>query len=114
VIVTSRAREDWLGDVRRVTVGGLNRAEAAEYAGILLAPFPAARQRRAQRSFGELLDWLDGHPLSMRLTLPRLEDADPAVLLTALRGTAPLPADGDAEQGRLSSLGRASPTPSPT
>jgi tetratricopeptide (TPR) repeat protein len=105
VIVTSRAREDWLGEVRRIAVGGLNRAEAAQYAGLLLAPFPAARQRRERRSFGELLDWLDGHPLAMRLTLPRLEDADPAELLAGLRGTAPLPAAEDAGLGRLSSLG---------
>jgi tetratricopeptide (TPR) repeat protein len=104
VIVTSRAQEDWLGQVCRITVGGLNRAEAAKYAGLLLAPFPAAQRRRERRSFGQLLDWLDGHPLAMRLTLPRLEDAGPAMLLTGLRGTAPLPG-GNAGQGRLSSLG---------
>ena len=104
VIITSRAREDWLGDVRRIAVGGLNRAEAAEYAGLLLAPFPAAQRRRERPSFGELLDWLDGHPLAMRLTLPRLQDADPARLLAALRGTAPLAAE-EAGTARLSSLG---------
>ena len=104
VIITSRTREDWLGQVRRIEVGGLNRAEAAQYAGHLLAPYPAARQRREKRSFGELLDWLDGHPLAMRLTLPRLDDADPAALLAGLRGTVPLPG-GDTGEGRLSSLG---------
>jgi tetratricopeptide (TPR) repeat protein len=105
VIVTSRTHEDWLGEVRRIAVGGLNRAEAAEYAGLLLAPFPAARRRREQQSSGELLAWLEGHPLSMRLTLPRLQDTDPAELLAALRGTAPLPAAGDTGEGRLLSLG---------
>jgi len=105
VIITSRAREDWLGQVRRIAVGGLNRAEAARYAGHLLAPFPAARQRRERRSFGELLEWLDGHPLAMRLTLPRLDAADPADLLAGLRGTIPLPGGDDAGPGRLSSLG---------
>jgi tetratricopeptide (TPR) repeat protein len=104
VIITSRAREDWLGEVRRIEVGGLNRAEAARYAGRLLDPYPAARQRRQRPSFGQLLEWLDGHPLAMRLTLPRLETTEPARLLAALRGTAPLTAE-DAEQGRLSSLG---------
>ena len=103
VIITSRAPETWLGQVRRITVGGLNRAEAVEYAGHLLASFPAARQRRKDRSFGELLDWLDGHPLAMRLTLPLLDTADAADLLAGLRGTAPLPG-GDAGTGRLSSL----------
>ena len=100
VIITSRAQEGWLGQVRRIGVGGLNRAEAAEYAGHLLAPFPAARERRERRSFGELLDWLDGHPLAMRLTLPRLDDTDPADLLAALRGTTPLPAADDPGAGR--------------
>jgi tetratricopeptide (TPR) repeat protein len=104
VIITSRAQENWLGEVRRVPVGGLTRAEAAEYAGYLLAPFPAAQPRRERRSFGELLVWLDGHPLAMRLTLPRLDAADPADLLAALRGTTPLAAE-DAGQSRLSSLG---------
>jgi tetratricopeptide (TPR) repeat protein len=104
VIITSRAREDWLGQVRRIPVGGLNRAEAAQYAGHLLAPYPAARRRRERRSFGELLNWLDGHPLAMRLTLPRLDTTDPAVLLAALQGTTPLPGGGTGED-RLSSLG---------
>ena len=104
VIITSRAPEDWLGRVRRIGVGGLNRAEAAEYAGYLLAPFPAARERRERRSFGELLEWLDGHPLAMRLTLPRLDSTDPAELLAALRGTTPLPAADDPDAGRTTSL----------
>ena len=104
VIITSRAQEGWLGQVRRIDVGGLNRAEAAQYAVHLLAPFPAGQRRRERRSFGELLDWLDGHPLAMRLTLPRLDTADPAELLAALRGTTPLPAADDPGAGRTTSL----------
>ncbi len=91
VIITSRATEAWLGQVRRVPVGGLNRAEAADYAGRLLAPYPAAQRRRELRSFGELLDWLDGHPLAMRLTLPRLNTDNPASLLAGLPGHHPAP-----------------------
>jgi hypothetical protein len=56
VIITTRAREGWLGQIRRIEVGGLNRLEAAEYAGHLLAPYPAAQARREHRSFGELLE----------------------------------------------------------
>jgi hypothetical protein len=103
VIITSRAREDWLGQ-RRIEVGGLNRAEAAEYATQLLAPYPAAQARRERRSFGELLDWLDGHPLAMRLTLPLLDTTEPADLLAALQGTSPLPAAEDPDAGRITSL----------
>jgi tetratricopeptide (TPR) repeat protein len=104
VILTSRAPEAWLGQVRQITVSGLNRAEAAEYAGSLLAPFPAARRRQERRSFGELLEWLDGHPLAMRLTLPRLDTTDPGDLLAALRGTIPLPAADHPDAGRSTSL----------
>ena len=91
VLATSRAQEDWLGQVRRIAVGGLNLTEAAQYAGHILEPYPAAQRRRQRRSFASLLDWLDGHPLAMRLTLPRLDAIDPSELLAALRGTAPLP-----------------------
>jgi hypothetical protein len=104
VLVTSRAAEAWLGQVRRIAVSGLNRAEAAQYATHLLAAYPAAQGRREYRSFGDLLDWLNGHPLSMRLTLSRLETSGPAELLADLEGASPLPGE-DAGQGRLSSLG---------
>jgi tetratricopeptide (TPR) repeat protein len=104
VIITSRAQEGWLSQVRRIPVGGLNRADAAQYAGYLLAPFPTGQRRRERRSFGELLEWLDGHPLAMRLTLPRLDTTDPADLLAGLRGITPLPTE-DAGPGKLSSLG---------
>ena len=104
VIITSRAQEEWLGQVRRIGVGGLNRAEAAKYASHLLAPYPAAQRRRERRSYGELLDWLDGHPLAMRLTLPRLDTTDPADMLAALGGTTPLPTTEDPDAGRTTSL----------
>ncbi len=106
VIITSRAQEEWLYQVHRIEVGGLNPAEAAEYADRLLAPFPTAQARRQLRSFGELLEWLDGHPLAMRLTLPRLDNTEPGDLLAGLHGTAPMSAEvAEAGTGRLSSLG---------
>ncbi|MCW2890547.1 MAG: hypothetical protein JWO75_36 [Actinomycetia bacterium] len=104
VLVTSRAQETWLGQVRRIGVGGLNHTEAAQYAGHLLEPYPAAQRRRERRSFGDLLDWLDGHPLAMRLTLPRLDATDPAALLSDLRGTTPLPATDTPDADRTTSL----------
>lgn len=108
VLITSRTSEDWLDEdwptpLRRIMVGGLTRGEAAEYATKLLKPLPAARPRRERRAFGELLEWLDGHPLSMRLILPRLDTADPEALLDGLRGTTPLPG-GDEGGDRTTSL----------
>ena len=103
VVITSRTAEDWLGPVRRIEVGGLAPEEATQYAGELLAPYPAAAPRQAQRAFGELLEWLDGHPLSMRLILPHLDATEPEALLEGLRGTTPLPGD-DAGGDRAMSL----------
>jgi hypothetical protein len=118
VLVTSRAEETWLDDgagpgpggaampvrLRRIRVGGLTPQEATQYAGGLLAAYPAAGPRRANRAFGELMQWLDGHPLSMRLVLPHLDSSDPKALLAGLQGTAPLPGWDDGQGGRLTSL----------
>jgi len=102
VIITSRSEESWLGEVRRIPVGGLTPDETIDYADQLLAPYPAATPRRAQRAFAELIDWLDGHPLSMRLILPQLDTTDPHALLAGLRGITPLP--GGDNGGRTTSL----------
>jgi tetratricopeptide (TPR) repeat protein len=98
LLVTSRTPETWLGEARRIQVSGLRHHEAIEYADQLLAPFPAAAPRRAKRAFGELLEWLDGHPLSMRLTLPHLEAMDADAVLAGLRGAASLPETGGRER----------------
>jgi tetratricopeptide (TPR) repeat protein len=102
VIITSRTREDWLEDVGRIEVGGLTQDEAIDYANQLLEPFPHTGARRAQRAFGELMQWLDGHPLSMRLIIPLLDSTDPLVLLDSLHGITPLP--GGDGGGRTASL----------
>jgi tetratricopeptide (TPR) repeat protein len=105
VLITSRAAEEWLGDLRRIPVGGLTPREANEYANHLLESSRVARQRRATWAFGELMEWLDGNPLSMRLILPHLDTTEPDKLLGALRGTAPLPGQDLGEGGRMTSLG---------
>jgi tetratricopeptide (TPR) repeat protein len=112
VLITSRTTETWLDDtsqaspgtLRRITVGGLLPQEAAGYADELLAPYPAAASRRVSRTFGELMEWLDGHPLSMRLILPHLDTTEPAVLLDGLQGIGPLPGWDEAQTGRAASL----------
>jgi hypothetical protein len=105
VIITSRTPENWLGEVRRHELGGLVLGEAAEMAEDVLRPYPQARNRRQHRAFGDLLTWLDGHPLSLRLLLPQLEIVSAASLLDGLKGnTANLP-PGFVGDGRLASLG---------
>lgn len=102
VIITSRGPEKWLGDRRRIEVSGLTPSETVEYAHRLLMPYPNAGPHRSDRTFGELLAQLDGHPLSMRLLLPHLETMDAATILAGLRGTIPLPEAG--HDGRTASL----------
>ena len=112
VLITTRTTETWLDDtspvgpgtLRRITVGGLLPQEAAEYANELLGPYPAAATRRASRSFGELMEWLDGHPLSMRLVLPHLATTGPKALLAGLQGIGPLPGWDEGQTRRFASL----------
>jgi tetratricopeptide (TPR) repeat protein len=85
VLITSRNREEWLGSIRRIDVSGLSPEEADEYTDALLAPYPRAVTHRRDPAFADLLAWLDGHPLSMRLVLPHLETTDAAAILTGLR-----------------------------
>ncbi|MFD3927307.1 tetratricopeptide repeat protein [Streptomyces sp. NPDC058614] len=107
VIVTSRTPETWLGtEIRRIPVSGLETDEANEYAEHLLSPYPDTRTHRESKAFGELMQWLDGHPLSMRLILPRLDTTGPQGLLTGLQGTTPLPDrdDGDRKTSLSASI----------
>lgn len=102
VLITSRSPETWLGDIHRINVAGLTAQEANQYADYLLAPYATARTRRRDPAFGNLMDWLDGHPLAMRLILPRLDTTDPSVLLNALHGEASI--EASAGGNRLTSL----------
>jgi hypothetical protein len=103
IIITSRTHEEWLGKTSRIEVGSLAHDEAIDYADRLLQPLPQAGARRANRAFGELMQWLDGHPLSMRLVLPLLEGSDPLLLLKELQGSIPLTPGLDSQE-RTSSL----------
>ncbi|MEU4349131.1 tetratricopeptide repeat protein [Streptomyces sp. NPDC023838] len=103
VVITSRSDEDWLGEgIRRIRVDGLDTEEATQYAEQLLAPYPHTRKTRESRAFGEVMQWLDGHPLSMRLVLPHLDTTSAADLLDGLRGIRALPGNGNG--GRTTSL----------
>jgi tetratricopeptide (TPR) repeat protein len=104
VVITSRTEETWLGDLPRLAVGGLTTNEATEYAQELLAHDEAADARRRHPAFAELLHWLDGHPLAMRLVLPQLADRDPEELLASLQGVAEAPVDRGGDASRTDSL----------
>jgi tetratricopeptide (TPR) repeat protein len=93
LLITSRSDEGWLGALTRVELGGLTADEAIEYAELLVGDRPAASARRATRAYGELLEWIGGHPLTMRIALPQLDDVEPRVLLDELRGGGDGPLD---------------------
>ena len=104
VVITSRARPR-TGSARSAASrsAGWHRRKPRSTPDSCWRPYPAAAPRRARRAFGELLEWLDGHPLSMRLILPRLDATEPEALLDGLRGTTPLPG-GDEGGDRATSL----------
>ncbi|CAN3978466.1 hypothetical protein KPATCC21470_1089 [Kitasatospora purpeofusca] len=111
VLLTSRTHEDWLGPAAlRIEVPGLDPGETVEFAEHLLAPSadstgapgsPDTVRRRGLRVFGELLEWLGGHPLAMRLALSSLDAHEPwQTLDTLVRGAAALP-DAPTDADRL-------------
>ncbi len=110
LLITSRSQEPWLGGPEafvRCEVGGLTERDALQYADHLLAPHAQASARRAAEpnAFKELIDYLGGHPLSLKLILPRLSEASPSALLAGLKGQGALPPGFGAAEGRLASLG---------
>ena len=110
LLITSRSEEAWLGgpeSIVRCEVGGLAERDALQYADHLLAPHAQASARRAAepKAFKELIDYLGGHPLSLKLILPRLSEVSPSALLAGLKGQGPLPPGFEGAAGRLESLG---------
>lgn len=109
LILTSRNPERWLGeDVHRIEIQGLDGVGAYEHAEYLLRSLETARARRRHPAYAELLEILGGHPLAMRLILPRLERDPPEDLILALRGEQPLRPEGEKAFDALDSCIRSS------
>ncbi|WP_327398709.1 tetratricopeptide repeat protein [Streptomyces sp. NBC_01288] len=99
IVITSRTPETWLGaTIRRIPLGGLTRDDATAYAQQLLAPYPDAQPSRQSPAFAHLIQWLDGHPLSMKLTLPRLTATSARQLLEDLQGLTALPENEESRE----------------
>jgi len=112
VLITSRSEEPWLGIQRlRVSIGGLAGEERWQYCEKILRGLGLAVNRQDADQV-ELVKLLDGHPLAMRIVLPRLETMTARQLIEAIRlnmaalgpgsdalyGTLQLAADGMAEE----------------
>ena len=103
VIMTSRSQETWLGPTRRfeLPLSGLEGEERWEYCEIILREL-GVKTNRSDPALTELMDQLAGHPLAMRVVLPKLEHMPAAKVSEALRtNIAELRLDEKEEQGRL-------------
>jgi CHAT domain-containing protein/tetratricopeptide (TPR) repeat protein len=101
VLVVSETPEDWLGQVGRLTVGKLNRREAVEYTGLLISSIPDLQSQIREELFGELIDWLNGHPLATQIVLRLLITTPLGELLAGLRATSATAGEGDGEAESL-------------
>ncbi|MBI2838416.1 MAG: tetratricopeptide repeat protein [Acidobacteria bacterium] len=86
VIITSRSREEWLGHERcwELPIGGLDGDERWEYCEVVLRDLGLS-PRRDDPAMIELMELLGGHPLAMRVILPRLKDHCATALAQALK-----------------------------
>ena len=86
VIITSRSEEQWLGLEQRIKIdlGGLAGEERWEYCDRILGDL-GIKIDRDDEDFHRLMDMLAGHPLVMRVILPRLEKMSPAAVIIALQ-----------------------------
>jgi tetratricopeptide (TPR) repeat protein len=87
VLLTSRSTEDWLGPSNRylLPLGGLDGEERWEFANAILADLGKPVDR-GDKELVPLMRLLNGHPLAMRVILPRLERRPAAELAAALQG----------------------------
>jgi tetratricopeptide (TPR) repeat protein len=103
VIVTSRSREECLGPSLRseLRLAGLDGEERWEYCETILHEL-GLKVNRDDAGLKELMDQLAGHPLAMRVILPKLEGMTAAQILAVMRrGIAELGLDEKEEQGKL-------------
>jgi tetratricopeptide (TPR) repeat protein len=105
VIITSRSSQDWLPPSRRfaLPLRGLDGEERWEYCDVILRELGLGPKiNRKDPELKRLMDQLAGHPLAMRVILPKLERMSAAKISTALRtNLAELDLSEQNEQDRL-------------
>jgi tetratricopeptide (TPR) repeat protein len=86
VVITSRSEENWL-DIQRlkVSIGGLLGEERWEFCETVLGNLGLPVERD-DKDLVELMELLNGHPLAMRVVLPRLEKLSARQVIDAIRG----------------------------
>ncbi len=86
VIVTSRSQEMWLGDENlfELKIGGLWEEERWQLFDIIRQALGIEIDRKT-KDIKDLMDALNGHPLSMRVIIPRLKNQSSSELLEAFQ-----------------------------
>ncbi|HUS85587.1 MAG TPA: tetratricopeptide repeat protein [Anaerolineales bacterium] len=84
ILITSRSEEEWLGENRiRISIGGLIGEERWEFCDKILENL-GLEVNREDPDFAKLMESLNGHPLMMRVILPRLEKITARQVIKAL------------------------------
>jgi len=85
VVITSRSEEEWLGIERlKLSIGGLEGEERWEYCQAILDSLGLSIER-SDPDLAGLMNFLKGHPLAMRVILPKLEKMRAGQVIEALR-----------------------------
>ena len=103
VIITSRSPEEWLraDQCFRLPLGGLDGEERWEYCAAVLRDLGKTIDR-SDKDLVELMKLLGGHPLAMRVILPRLEKLSAAQVVAALQSNLDaFDLGGDEQQTKL-------------
>jgi tetratricopeptide (TPR) repeat protein len=103
VLITSRSDEEWLGSANcfPLSLGGLQGEERWEYCAIILRDLGLTIDR-TDPDLVQLMDLLDGHPLAMRVMLPKLGKHRAAAVVKALQSNlTDLHLDGEAAHAKL-------------
>ena len=102
VLVTSRSEEAWLDPAAcfRLGIGGLQGEERWEYCQVIVRDLGLTVDR-TNSDWMKLMDFLDGHPLAMRVILQRLQGATPARLMEQIESNLAAFASEDPESAKL-------------
>ena len=103
VIITSRSDEEWLETTNRYEIAlvGLQGEERWDYCEVILRDLGLTIDRK-DADLVTLMDLLGGHPLAMRVILPRLAKLKAAALIQALQSNlTALGPSGDPAQDKL-------------
>jgi tetratricopeptide (TPR) repeat protein len=103
VIITSRSDEDWLEPTNRfeIPLGGLQGEERWDYCEVILRDLGLSIDRQ-DADLVTLMELLGGHPLAMRVMLPRLEKLKASDLIQTLQSNVTaLGPSGDPAQDKL-------------